>query len=461
MPIDDIALSRRCQIFAVPEVTPGTLAYPTAAHFICPAGNALLNQVPTYTDSQEMADTLDLLDQFPDVMPAAQWSFPMYLRMAGFGAAPQGDAVFKAIQGSLPAPATAAINAVSGIDAVMTTIPYDLAVGELPPAGVISIGTEKIRYAAKTATTLTSCIRGYAGTIAAIAADDAVITLVSQVYKQTTSPPTFSLWIKTDWFLQFCTGCTVNEADIAVTTKDAVTFTLKGEGMLMGIAGKGVLAAASAAGLFTIQVNTTDGLAGNTLYSVGARIQNLTTGATNGNSGFTILAINTTTNTITLDTAIPSGGWSLGDTITGFLPPATPIGTPVKSRDTTVKVGGVVGRIRSTTIKMSLPKTYIVDEIGAQHPEAFVPGQRKISTSMDAYFKSTEAMKFGMGFNATDTTLEFIFGVTPGYNLDVFLPRVRVTVPSIKQDKDTMALTIPAAALGSGAGENSLYLGLE
>ena len=65
----NIALSRRQSVFAVKEVTTGTLVFPTAADYIRPAGDAVLNQTPAFMDSNEKADTLDLLDQFTNALP--------------------------------------------------------------------------------------------------------------------------------------------------------------------------------------------------------------------------------------------------------------------------------------------------------------------------------------------------------------------------------------------------------
>lgn len=453
----DIALSRKTKVFASIETTPGVIAWCTAADFVMPAGDATINQVPAFTDSKEMADSLDLIDQFPNAMPAADWSLPMYLRLTGFGTAPQGEAFLKSMQGSKQAgPVTATVNVSGGINASVTTIPYDnLTAGkELPPAGVVTIGTEKIRYSAKSATELTGCVRGYNNTTAATAADDATITLSSQVYKQTTSAPSFTLWMMTDWFLQFVTGATVSNCSVDLKNEDAVTLTLKGQGMQMGYAGVSLMTAAAIATATSIVV------ADASLFSVGARVQNITKGATNGVNGFAITAVNTATNTLTISPAVPSGGWAIGDDIRGFLPPATPIGQPVVSRDTMVKIAGVSGKIRSTSLSIDVPKSYLTDEIGTEFPEEYVEGQRKIGFDLGTYFKKADVKRFPEGYNALEETVELIMGDTPGYKCSFFMPRVQATMPTISRDGQTLALKIPGTALGTN-GEDSLYLCLE
>jgi len=453
----DIAKSKRLQVFCVPETTPGTLVFPSAAHFVCPAGDVSLTQTPTYTDSKELADTLDVLDQFTNSMPPADWSFPMYLRLAGAGAAPQGDILFTSMQGSKQASGavTAAVNLLAGIDSDDDEIPYDtVAGGELPPAGVIQIGTEKIRYAAKTSTTLTGCVRGYAGTTAASALDNAAISLISQVYKQTTESPSFSLWVMQDWFLRFCSGCTVNNNVIGLKKEDAVMLTMKGQGMRTGWAGESELTAAASAGATAIVV------ANAKVFTVGARIQNVTKSANNSGAGFAITAVDVVTNTLTLGTAVPSGGWAEDDVIRGYLPTGVPIGTAVECKDIVVKVGGVEGRIRATDLTIDVPKTYLTDVLGAEFPEEYVEDTRKVTTNLNVYFKKADAERFYQAYNGEETTVEFILGRTAGYKASLFYPRVKLTVPTIKAESATVVLEIPVTALGT-VGEDSFFMGLE
>lgn len=453
----DIALSRKTKVFACIETTPGVIAFPTAADFVMPAGDATINQVPAFTDSKEMADSLDMIDQFPNAMPAGDWSMPMYLRLQGFGLAPQGEAFFKSMQGSKQAgPVTATVNVSGGINASVTTIPYDaLTAGkELPPAGVVSIGSEKIRYAAKSATELTGCTRGYGGTTAATAADDATITLVSQVYKQTTSAPSFTLWMMTDWFLQVLVGATVSNCSVDLKNEDAVTLTLKGQGMQMGYAGVSKMTSATPAGGTDVIV------ADASLFTIGVRVQNKTKTATNGTAGFTVTGVNEATNTLTISPAVPSGGWAIDDEIMGFLPPAVPIGEPVVSRDTVVKIAGATGKIRSTSLSIDVPKSYLTDEIGTEFPEEYVEGQRKISFDLGTYFKKADVVRFPEGYNALEETVELIMGATPGYKASWYMPRVQATMPTVSRDGSTLALKIPGTALGT-VGEDSMYLSLE
>lgn len=70
------------------------------------------------------------------------------------------------------------INVGGGINASVTTIPIDTAVGGgLPATGLCYCGTEQIQYTGNSGTNLTGCTRGVGGTVAASHADNAVITM--------------------------------------------------------------------------------------------------------------------------------------------------------------------------------------------------------------------------------------------------------------------------------------------
>ncbi len=70
------------------------------------------------------------------------------------------------------------VNQGGGINASVTTIPYDTVTGTVPDSGMIYCGTEQMSYTGKTGTTsgnLTGVTRGVNGTTAAVHADNAVI----------------------------------------------------------------------------------------------------------------------------------------------------------------------------------------------------------------------------------------------------------------------------------------------
>jgi hypothetical protein len=77
------------------------------------------------------------------------------------------------------------VNVGGGINASVTTIPYDTVTGTIPSSGLIYIDTEQISYTGKTGTTsgnITGCVRGVNTSVAASHADNAVIYTSKLMY---------------------------------------------------------------------------------------------------------------------------------------------------------------------------------------------------------------------------------------------------------------------------------------
>lgn len=85
--------------FFMLEATTGVLEKPVPAGFIRPAGRGSISQTPSFTDSPELAATLDVVSQSRDAMPPGDWSLPMVARLTPSAGAPQGDALFRAALG--------------------------------------------------------------------------------------------------------------------------------------------------------------------------------------------------------------------------------------------------------------------------------------------------------------------------------------------------------------------------
>ena len=96
-----LGLAMEQTAFAVLETTKGTIAFPTVAgEMLVGAGQGEVNQQPTFTDSEEIVNSLDILQRFQDMTPAGTWSFPLYLRPSGVaGTAPMGDVLYQSLMG--------------------------------------------------------------------------------------------------------------------------------------------------------------------------------------------------------------------------------------------------------------------------------------------------------------------------------------------------------------------------
>jgi len=101
MATNSVARAIQQDCFAVLEVTKGTAVFPTtAAQRIITAGTADINQQASFSDSEEIANSLDILERFQDQMGAGTWSVPMYLRPSGTaGTAPMGKVLIQSLMG--------------------------------------------------------------------------------------------------------------------------------------------------------------------------------------------------------------------------------------------------------------------------------------------------------------------------------------------------------------------------
>jgi len=96
-----IAKARNQKVFVVKETTIGTLAYPADANMVVAAGYCSMNQQPSFSDSNEIKNSRDILERFQDQFPPGTWALPMYLRPSGAaGTAPDGDVLFECLMGT-------------------------------------------------------------------------------------------------------------------------------------------------------------------------------------------------------------------------------------------------------------------------------------------------------------------------------------------------------------------------
>ena len=456
---DPIGRSRKQRLFVAIEATIGDLVFPSATDFILPVGNADINQIPVFADSEELRDTLDVLDQFQNNMPAGTWNFGMYARPVALGSDPQGHVVFQLLQGGVN-PATAACLS-QGFYLADTVIHFDqLAGGVLPEKGVVELsdGSECVYYGTKTmgATWVTGSLsdltRAYNGTTsAASATDDCDMNLKSVFYPQDTDSPSASIWLETDHFIQGLSGAAVNSCTLGVDNEGAVTLEFSGQGMEMVWAGTSALAANATTGVTTLL--TVDNAK---LFSAGAFVQNKTQSHNNSGAGYEITAVNTTTNIITIGT-VAEGNWPTDDIVKGYLPDETVVGDPIESRDTAVEMGGASAKFKTMDITIGVPKVYVEDEVGVDYPEDFIEDARSIDGTLGVYFRKADVAYFTDGYSGNEITLLLTFGDTDGKKMEIYMKKVKVQVPTVTYSPPAVELSMPLKALGT-VGEDSVEI---
>lgn len=384
----DIGVSRVQTAFAVEETTAGTLVWPTGStDQVLPAGNAVINQTPDFIDSEEKVDSLDVLDQFQAAMPPASFTLPTYVRPGGsVGSDPQG------------------------------TILWESLLGEKTTAACANFAT--------------------------------IDQTTAVCYRPKTTSPSFSLWVKTDHFVQALTGATCQRGVLSVTNEGAVTMEFSGEGMKMKWAGTDALEtnAASAASSFT--VSDAD------RYCAGMRIYNSTQNHTNSGSGYTIATVNKTTDKIVLSDTL-EGAWATDDVIKGYLPSGTTIGSAIEGKHTEVKINSVDANIKNSSITFECPKQYITDEVGTVYPGDYMEDQREITMDLGLYFRKADAKYFSEGYQGNNVPVRVEFGNSAGSYLLVHMNAVKLRVPEINFASPAVELTMPGTALGTN-GEDSV-----
>lgn len=453
--MSDIGKSKKQRVFAIRETTAGTLKVPAAANFIRVAGDAVVNQNPSFTDSLEKKDSLDVLDQFQDAMPAGSWSVPMYIRACGLGDEPQGGIFIQSLLGSLN-PATSASLA-SGWSATRATLYYRKLTGGTLPAksGVLLAGSEQIFYTTRTESNttqgyLTGVTRAYYGTSAAThATNSAGFTLTCKFYKEATDASTFSLWVETDHTVQALSGATVNQGTLSLSNTGAVSLACSGEGMRMYWAGSSTVSSDAAAG---VRVKVRDAR----LFSAGMYIQNYTDSDTNSGAGYKVTTSNATDNYLILATA-HSAAWASPVVIKGYLPTESSLGTALEGRDTAVLLDSVSATFKNSELSISCPKGYITDEVGTTYPQDFLPDTRQITSTLGIYFRKADAKWFQRGIAGANVPIKLTFGDTAGYQMVVYMPSCKVTVPQTQINGPAVELSMEFKALGVD-GEDSLEI---
>lgn len=359
--------------FVMLEEATGVLEKPTAEGFVIPAGRGSIAQTPTYTDSPELSDTLDVVSQSRDAMPPGDWSLPMVARLVADAQAPQGDALFRAAMGKLD-------TATSG----------------------------------------------------------------ERKYQLDTCRPTVSVWLQNDEVVQFMSGCVVESVDWSVERSGLTTFSFSGRGRQAGIVGIGELASAPSSTTITLE-------AGQSMaFSVGGFVTNR---SKQDGTEYQITAIDTATDTLVLDSA-PTD-WVAGEEIGPWLPATSPIGKEVENNSVVLIMDGVEGKMRPSTFSASLP-TQFLEEVGDTYPGESGDDKRSVTMDVSVYFRRAEAVRFGQALEGETMSMSLKASNNNG-SIEVAMPKVRLSFPSVGEDGAVLTLDSTGTALGV-EGEDSFAI---
>lgn len=258
--------------------------------------------------------------------------------------------------------------------------------------------------------------------------------------------PTFSLWLKKGHTVFFARGATVNQGRLRVGSEGALTMELSGGFMEMGWCGEDALASAIDGTTTPVtDIPVTDARK----FSVGARI--VVGDDDNSGAGFTITAIDYSTNTLTVSPGVATAQ-SAGAVVKGWLPTVSTysFGDPIESRTSVLKINGTEFKVRNFEFTITNNIRYLEDEIDSSpYPSEKVEDRRDVSGSMNCYFRKDQLTLFYDSYQGTEPSLTLEAGEGTGGRVKFEFPRVSLNVPRVGEDRPTVVLDIDFTALGT------------
>jgi len=285
-----------------------------------------------------------------------------------------------------------------------------------------------------------------------------VVGGTSVTYAQQVVKPSLSLWFQRGHTIFNAAGAVVDAMKMSFTTKGGALATLSGQFLKMGYAGTSQLTAIAATAATAITVD--DG----TKYTVGSVIQNTSanTGAGDhgvGSAGYTVTAV--TGNVLTISPGIvAAAGWSVGDTICGYLPVGTPAGSALSFRQSLFTVEGTSRNLKGLDFNYSDSVKILDDEITSSgYPVDYLESARQIDGSLHCYLRRNDIGLITQGMNMNKGALVAQIGSTAGSIATINVPKAVYEVPQLKTAAPAVEFDLKYTAISnSGQGEDSCTL---
>ena len=446
-----LAIEQVC--LCVKETTKGTAVFPTAAaELVIGAGVIDMNQQPTYTNSEEIANSLDVLDRFQDQVGAGTFTIPTYIRPSGTaGTAPMADVLFESLMGI----GTNSAGVSEAYSQATTKPSFTL---WLKKSHTLFFGTGAcVDSCALNFTNKGACMAtfsggfmqmGWAGTCSAngaTASGDGASYVVDDASNYAEGDTAIHVDSGTGSCL---TGDTITFAGDTTVYFVATGFAGDGDSDVV-IASPGLTKALLDGVAMTITGNRLITVVDGQKFTAGGRVRIAL--ENNSKAGFEIESVSG--NVLTMTEAVTCADEAV---IAGYLDETlTAVGSPLESKNTTISFDAVTTALKALSLTISSPAVYQVDEITTSgYPEDYVEDTREISGTIDLLFRENDMGLFYDGLNDVSVATVITIGTVTGSICTIGLLQTELEVPNITTDKPTVSLTSNLHAIGS-TGEDS------
>lgn len=285
---------------------------------------------------------------------------------------------------------------------------------------------------------------------------ETVVASTSVNYSLAKQLPSFSLWCKYGDTVFFAAGASADQAKLGISKKGALKLDLSGKFMTLGWAGTDELSALIdyvSTPITSIPVKDAK------KYTIGGKIK---IGAdSNSGLGYTVTAVNVTTNTLTITPGIATDQ-AIDTIVAPFLPTGTIIGAPVESRTATVSFDGgtTIAKIKGLDLLFANDIQYLEDEISSvEYPTDYVEGDRVVTGSVTILLRRDDLKYFYDSLTAgVEKNIKIFAGAaTAGKKVAISMIRTRIKAPSLNPSAPTVELKMDITALGT-AGEDEISM---
>ena len=277
----------------------------------------------------------------------------------------------------------------------------------------------------------------------------------SVVYTLHKDQSPYTVWFGVGNAVIFATGAKINQLSIRQGEKGFAEAEAGAQFVRLGWCGESTLSSAiNGATTPTPTVPVADARP----FSVGARIQVGTDD--NGGSGYTVTAVDTGTNELTVSPDVDTDQSLGADVVPLALPTPTKVGEPIDTRPA-VKVNGTAVKWKEWSIEYLREIREITevpeDPSQADYPVALAAKTRTVSATVRSVMRTSSVARL----RADDTDQSFAVDYTDraaGKRLLIELPQGRYNVGEVETADPTMEINLPFDAKASSALEDEIRL---